>query len=440
MHVGPYKTGSTALQGALHRARDELARHDAAYAGQGSRAMRAGWAVLGETPRGRHTAVDAEWSALVDDVRHKADARLCLSSEDLAMAGPDVVRRIVTDLGADRVHVLVVARRLDRLLPSQWQQRTQEFGTLTYDAFLHAVLDEDVPDDDPTRRTFWRSHDLADLVGRWVAEVGGDRVTVVVADEDDRTLLPSTVERLLALPPGLLEVHGSNPSLTAAGVELFRRLNGVAEQRAWPDAVFARIAKAMVGEMQQVPRHPDDDTVRGLPAWAVDRVRHLSRERATALLASGAVLVGDPSLVEACDPARAAAAEPEVLRPDVVVAALTGVVSGHRRELRRIRAGQDPAPEPSPRASTTEETLLPDAAARRHEAAQRLSAVFTQRSWPDGLFTRLVERGLLKDVPGTVSAPAPTGDLAMTVEEAVAAVSAMTEASLRTLRKRSKGT
>lgn len=34
VHIGPFKTGTTVVQGAFHSARDRLAEHDVLYAGR----------------------------------------------------------------------------------------------------------------------------------------------------------------------------------------------------------------------------------------------------------------------------------------------------------------------------------------------------------------------------------------------------------------------
>ena len=134
-------------------------------------------------------------------------------TEDFARVRPQVVERIVRDLGADRLHVLYVVRRLDRLLPSQWQQRTQGFKRMSYDAYLAMVLD-------PTgrrreHRAFWAAHDVTAVVDRWAAQVGPERCTVVVveqgADAADRWI----AERI---GPGDLCVTADVP-LAAACVE-----------------------------------------------------------------------------------------------------------------------------------------------------------------------------------------------------------------------------
>ena len=278
LHVGPYKTGSSSIQAAMHQQRDALRRHGVVYAGRTARARRPGWAVIGTTPRGRRTATIEEWLELADEVRAAADQRVCVSTEDLARVEPGIARRVVEDLGPERTHVLTVVRRLDRLLPSQWQQRAQSFKTDDYDEYLHVVLDPGGPADHQSRRAFWASHDLAKVLGTWAGAAGADRVIAVVADEADRALLPRTVEQLLGLPDGLLqEVQGGNPSLSHNAVEVLRRLNVLAEERGWPDEVYARVVREAAHAMKYAGRSEHDVTVPRLPAWAANRVRRAQR-------------------------------------------------------------------------------------------------------------------------------------------------------------------
>lgn len=119
LHTGPPKTGSTAIQIALHTTRATLAEQGVHYAGRGYRSRRAGWAVLGVNPPiGRPPTRIERWRALVDECSSHRDVRVCLSNEGFARADDDAAHRIVDDLGAERVHLVHVVRRLDRLLLS----------------------------------------------------------------------------------------------------------------------------------------------------------------------------------------------------------------------------------------------------------------------------------------------------------------------------------
>ena len=53
LHIGPYKTGSTAIQQALFDRREELAQHGVYYPGAWRRLFREGHALMEWAPRGR---------------------------------------------------------------------------------------------------------------------------------------------------------------------------------------------------------------------------------------------------------------------------------------------------------------------------------------------------------------------------------------------------
>jgi hypothetical protein len=360
LHIGPYKTGSTALQVTLHRSRELLAEHGVRYAGDGARAMRAGWGLIGTTPRGRRKATEDDWHALVREVHTAPEARVVVSTEDFGRIGPRFTQRVVADLGADRLHVLAVARRLDKLLPSQWQQRAQSFRTRTYEDYLRAVL---APDgDDRDRRAFWASHDVAAQMQRWADLLPAGRFTLLVADESDRRLLPHTLEAMLGLPDDALQPdQRTNPSLSLNGIELLRQVNETFAERGWDDRDYVRLVQhGMVPTMKGAPRTDLDQPTPRLPGWAVERVAELSEARAKAVEAAatqGRVRVlGDPGTLRTVEPADPGAptGPPEVIGLEAVVHALTGVVQGvvdahearagraRRRRGRRRRSGGTP--------------------------------------------------------------------------------------------------
>jgi hypothetical protein len=389
LHIGPYKTGSTAVQSAMHGARPRLAEHGVVYAGRGTRDRRAGWAVMEREPRGREAPRIEEWHALVDEVRAARQQRVCVSNEDFARLGQTYVDRIADDLGRDRLHVLAVARRFDRLLPSQWQERVKCHETATYDLFLREVLDPD--SEHPVHRAFWASHGVEGMVERWGAAVGPENVTVVVSDDSDRHLLLHTFESMLGLPRGFLALdERSNPSLPINGVEFLRRLNERFDEDSdltdW--AYFHLIQRGAIPRMKYAPRSQVDAPIPPLPAWAAKRVAELSLERVASLTDLGVNIVGDPKVL-LTDPAVDAPAglplPPESLSLDLAVKAVEGVVEATlkaRRQAKRQVASTKPAAKkthvrknPVPAGRPVEETraadLLREAARRATSRARR---------------------------------------------------------------------
>jgi len=123
LHIGPHKTGTTALQGAFHLARARLAAHGVFYAGADRSPVRATLAVTGRPAMLGEASPDiALWDNLVRTVRESGDQRVVISSEFFDDADDAVARRVVADLGGPRVHVVATLRPLARVMPSQWQQ------------------------------------------------------------------------------------------------------------------------------------------------------------------------------------------------------------------------------------------------------------------------------------------------------------------------------
>ncbi|MCW2792129.1 MAG: hypothetical protein JWO76_1227, partial [Nocardioides sp.] len=235
VHIGPHKTGSTAIQVALQEAQAELEPHGVHYStGRRHRPDKAGWALgVKGRPAGSKRPAMWHWKALVADVAEAGEQRVCISNEDFGRATRPQIRTMVDAFGADRVHVVAVARRLDRYLPSQWQERVKAGDRRTFDDWLRVVLDRDSEEFDWDRQNVWFAHDTAQLVKRWVKVVGEDRFTLIVGDEADRQLLPATFEGLLGLPAGTLRPNPSrsNRGLSWAETELVRAINvGAAEQ------------------------------------------------------------------------------------------------------------------------------------------------------------------------------------------------------------------
>lgn len=295
VHIGPHKTGSTAVQTAAHARRDLLREHGVHYAGRSTRPRKAIWA-LGVPGGGFRTreVPEAHWRRLVEEVRAAGDQRVLVSNEDLGRADAQQAGRVVEGLGGTQVHVVVVARPIERYLPSQWQQRVRSGERRRYDDWLRVVLDEDC--ESRECRNVWQAHDFAGLLDRWGAQVGPDRLTVIAGDDRDRELLPRTFEAMLGLPGRSLEVEGvsTNTGLTWAETELVRGIFDRYAHRGWP-AHRRRdlISRGVVQHLRRLPREAGQRTAPPLPDWALDRVRALSEQRVEAIRSHGVRVVGE---------------------------------------------------------------------------------------------------------------------------------------------------
>ena len=296
IHIGPQKTGSTAIQNSLHAAREQLPQYGAYYAGKGSRAREAGWAILGgHAPVGRPAPRMEEWDELVDEVKNAGDLRVCISNEDFGRATPEEIEKIVEGLGGDQAHVVSVVRRLDKYFPSQWQERVKAREVRSYEDWLRVILGDN--HDDWQWKHIWYPHNVEGVVERWTEVVGKDRLTLIVADDQDRALLPTSFEDMLGLPHGTLQMEDlrSNRSLSYNEAELVRALNIKCRANEWPDWAYAQyIQGGLVKGLKMRPRPADHVALPGLPPWAGERVAELSRQQAEAVRSSGVRVVGDP--------------------------------------------------------------------------------------------------------------------------------------------------
>ena len=330
LHIGPHKTGTTAIQGALHLARERLAAEGVVYPGRGRQPL---WPILAVTGQpallGGPRPEISYWDNLVREIRAAGDQRVVLSSEFFAEADDATARRVIADLGGTRVHVVVTLRSLTRILPSQWQQYLQNGFHFRYLEWLEGILSD--PPRTPTPG-FWRRHRHDALVARWAAENGPENLTVIVLDESDRLMLLRVFESMLGLPGGFLvpEETAANRSLTAAETELVRLLNEEFSRRDWPHRSYARFMRYGAVEYMKTARQPSPHEPRIVtPAWALARAGQISAEMAARIEALGVNIVGDLSSLgklpdEAADPAGDDGCAPLMLPVEAAARAMLG--------------------------------------------------------------------------------------------------------------------
>jgi hypothetical protein len=303
LHIGPHKTGTTALQGALHNARPDLLGYDVVYGGRARQAQMAALAVTG----GRGLAGDRparakDWDGLVRAAQSAPGKRFVISSEFFDDATDEVARRVVSDLGSERVHVVVTLRPLAMIIPSAWQQYVRNRFRMAYGRWLDVLLNR--PDERQPRPSFWYRHRHDVQVDRWASIVGPERLLVVVVDESDRESLMRTFEQLLVLPNGLLkpETGWTNRSLTAAETELIRAVNVEFFRRKLPVELYHEMVhRGIVRQMQLRTPAPDEPRIT-TPAWAVEVANDIAAAAADRIAASGVRVLGDLSTLSAVKP------------------------------------------------------------------------------------------------------------------------------------------
>lgn len=350
LHIGPHKTGTTSIQGALFAAKDAMPEHGVVFPASTRHPMEAALAacalpgMMGNTkPTERH------WRRLVDQVHATGRHTSVISSEFFADAPDDErVARVVEELGGDPVHVLITLRPLTRIMPSQWQQYVQNGLRMGYEDWLEHMLRK-APYEKPNP-SFWRRHRHDRLVERWARVTGQGRVTVVVVDDRDRDGLLRTFERLLGLPANLLRPvpDAVNRSLTLAETEMLRNLNVEFRGNGLPDELYSQLVRygAVMHMKNSCTPGPEDVKIR-TPRWAVEAAAGIGAEMAERIVGTGVRVLGDPALLSAVpEPAGQAPARP-LLAPEAAAQALYGVLAA---------AAAAPAGHAAPKARTVHQT------------------------------------------------------------------------------------
>ncbi|MEJ7756572.1 MAG: hypothetical protein WKF83_09870 [Nocardioidaceae bacterium] len=216
LHIGPQKTGTTAVQGAFHTNRAALAEHGVHYAGKTRQPRPAAAAVvLGTALPGFPADSVDRWPALVEEVRTSSADRVVISAEMFANAGEAAARTVVEAFDANRTRVVITLRPLAKIMPSQWQQFIQSGAHMSYAEFLDAMLDQPRDTSEHTQ-AFWHRHRHDELIERWAGVVGPDNVTVIAIDDRERRMLLDTFELLLGLPAGAAGVRHQEQLIAVA--------------------------------------------------------------------------------------------------------------------------------------------------------------------------------------------------------------------------------
>jgi hypothetical protein len=342
LHVGPYKTGSTAIQNALFDRQDVLAEHGVAYPGTQYRAARPGWAVINWSPAWVETPDISEWDTFAAEVREGGGLRVCVSTEDFGSTGrAELAQKIVGDLGGDNVHVLYVCRALHRVLPSHWQERVKSaVETRPYEAWLRSVL---LPAErDEAGVAFWRSHDLDRVAPAWLAAVGPERFHLLVTDDSDRALLRTTFERMLALPDSYLDTDAGdgNQSMSMNAIELLRRLNVLATERGWPTGEYMELVRqGAFKELRAMADTNRDERIPTLPEWALAPTEQIADRRIETIKRLGLDAIGDPDCLRLPRDFEASKAltPPVQISMDAAVAFTAGLIERDHQVRDRIR-------------------------------------------------------------------------------------------------------
>lgn len=265
---------------------------------------------------------DRAWDDLSESIQAH-DGDVFLSNEILSLRSRRKAAQLVAAVSPAEVHILVTARDLARVIPSQWQEGAVNKQTVTWADFAASVC-SDRPEDADTAGRFWRRHDLPAIFARWSEAVPVERSTLVTVPQGN----PGTelVARCgTAIGADFSAFHAPEPvhtSLGAHSAELMRRLNaGVHDV----DTLHYRTGFHKVLARSILARRSESEPRIGLSAeqheWVAQRARAMIDDLATL----GVSVVGDlAELLPA--PYSGAGVDPTAVSdPDLLAAALDGL-------------------------------------------------------------------------------------------------------------------
>lgn len=352
LQIGPFKTGTTAIQHAASARRAELATRGVVYPGTGLN-HRWGCSALvgfqwGWTQAEAETAGPSHGQALLREIRQAPrNARIWISYERLAVLDEAAARRLCEQVGG-RVHVVVGLRPLRSLLASEWQQMIKS-GRRPGALDEWALRTLDTIGDGTTARHL----DHAGLVERWVGVVGADAVTCIVLDPEHPQALPRALEGLFGLPGGTLDPPASgaraNRSLTAAELELVGAVAHELREAGLSRADYMElVGRGMIPRLLERQPGPDEARIR-LGTELAALAREVDRTAAGRVRESGVRVVGDLEQYaeSGSDAAPQVVADPSLASGLVPVEVAVAALLGAAERLRAAR--EDPAPATGPR-------------------------------------------------------------------------------------------
>ena len=228
LHVGLPKTGTTTIQGALGERAGALTAHGVLVPGGRQAQQLAAYDLLGQRIPGDDAVVAGALDRLLAEINAYDGPSVVVSEEELGLARPRHVHRLVRGLSGHRVFVVIGVRDLGRTLVSAWQQSVVMGATTSWSEYVAGIRQ---PETGPTRAAagFALRHDVLRVLDAWSAHVPADRIRLVTVPPRGAPsdVLPSRFAQAIGLPASVwVDVPPvRNASLGAAEVEMIRRLN-----------------------------------------------------------------------------------------------------------------------------------------------------------------------------------------------------------------------
>lgn len=232
LHIGMMKSGTTYIQRACNRNSDALETCGIRWA-LGSYARQASAFAEFTGSNRLMPGMEGSWRALREEVASR-DQDVLVSFELIAALSEKRLGDFLKALRADETHVIVTARDLSRVLPSLWQESTQNRGVDRWPDYVRAVRED--PVDSKLRRSIDKHTDYAAVLRKWSTAVPADQLHLV-------TVPPSSAgphelwhrfASVINAPGNLGQPKRANETIGAVSSELMLRLNERVEDLSWP--------------------------------------------------------------------------------------------------------------------------------------------------------------------------------------------------------------
>lgn len=222
LHIGRGKTGTTAIQRFCSRNRDALAAQGIRYVHAGDDGRGVGHQELAQS----FLPTIPEWMevsdrvhdiqrATTDELSCATDPAFLISSENLTLVDPSLVKKYFNDLwGAVSFHIIFFSRSQDELVESQYNQLVKWSGeTASFAQFIANPHLEEL--------------DYEALIAPWSACFGASNIIARVYDAAAHSVIPTFLSCLsLSVSSFQMPTDRENRSFGYLAIEIARFLNG----------------------------------------------------------------------------------------------------------------------------------------------------------------------------------------------------------------------
>lgn len=343
VHIGAPKTGTTYLQDLMWQRRHALADAGVRFARrrygdhyQASLDLR--------DVKSRPAESAGMWERVAAATRNWAGPSV-ISHELFAAANSDQVARALDSLGPERVHLIYTARDLWGLLAAEWQESTKHGRSLSFEQYLHDVLD--LGHDGVVGRWFWSVHDSVGVLARWGRDLPAERVHLITVPPAgaDPGLLWARFAGVIGVDPAVAAGQSGddgvrpNASLGSAEVTFLRLVNAQLGGRdgALTPTEHATHVKSLLA--QQVLAGRSGSKRYAPPPDRFPLVHGLAEEQASRLQAAGYDVIGDLADLVPTPPSEDSRSQtpPDETPPDELVEVGLDAVAGLVRRAVQMR-------------------------------------------------------------------------------------------------------